>query len=94
MPKKKSVAKQKRDMNGWRSLKDDPPGQEHRMFFIGSSSGGRTDYVFRWPHKGKMAFWCQGEDGNYPLANYGADVWYPGPPEIPGSWRAALHGED
>ena len=70
----------------WRSLKDEPPGPEHRSFFVGHSKGGRMDYVFRWPdRKGKMWYWCSGEDGNYPLAGYTPDVWYPGPPNIPGS---------
>jgi hypothetical protein len=73
--------------NGWRSLANDPPGQEHANFFIGHSEGGRRDLVFRWPHPktGKMAFWSSGEDGNYVLDDYGADVWHPAPPPIPGS---------
>ncbi len=74
-------------MNGWRSLADDPPPADMRGFFVGHSKGGRMDYVFRWPHPrtGEMWFWCKGENCNYPLDDYGPDVWYPGPPQIPGS---------
>lgn len=72
----------------WRSLKDDPPGPEHRMFFVGNSEGGRRDYVFRWPHPktGEITFWCKGEEVNYVLEHFNPDVWHPGPPNIPGSW--------
>lgn len=72
---------------GWRSLKTDPPGPEHKMFFVGHSKGGRMDYVFSWPHPktGKPVYWKQGEHGNYIMYDYGPDVWYPGPPTIPGS---------
>ena len=73
--------------NGWHSLKDDPPGEEHVTFFIGHSEGGRTELVFRWPHPetGKAAFWKSGKDGNFVLEWKGADVWHAGPPPIPGS---------
>jgi len=75
----------KRDMNGWRSLKNDPPGPEHKTFFVGHSRGGRIDYVFMWPYGNKMRFWCKGEHGNYVLRGYTPNVWHPGPPPIPGS---------
>lgn len=76
----------------WRSLAKDPPGSEHREFFVGHSEGGRTDLVFRWPHPktGKMAFWKSGKDGNYVLDGYDPDVWYPGPPPIRGSFVEAV----
>ena len=75
-------------MNGWRSLKDDPPPQDMRSFFVGHARGGRLDYVFRWPHAGKMQFWCYGGGrGNYVLTGYTPDIWYPGPPTIPSQPR-------
>jgi hypothetical protein len=71
----------------WKSLKDDPPGPEHRTFFVGHSKGGRMDYIFRWPDlNGKMAFWVKGySEGNRILTGYTPDIWYPGPPLIVGS---------
>jgi hypothetical protein len=72
----------------WRSLEKEPPGSEHdKGLWVGHSKGGRMDYVFRWPDwkTGKDAFWCSGEKGNYMLRSYKPDVWYPGPPPIPGS---------
>jgi hypothetical protein len=77
-----------RTLTEWRSLKANPPGPEHKSFFVGHSEGGRIDYVFQWPHPktGKLAFWCKGENGNYLMDNYKPDLWHPGPPRIPGSW--------
>lgn len=76
----------------WSSLKTNPPGPEHKLFFIGSSTGGRLEFVFRWPNfdTGKPEYWKSGEHGNFLLNWEGADVWYPGPPEIPGSWADQL----
>jgi hypothetical protein len=76
----------------WRSLATDPPGPEHKAFFVGHSKGGRMDYVFRWlhPKTGKMAFWRHGDHGNYVMYDYGPDVWHPGPPPIPGSRVEAI----
>ncbi len=81
------------DLPKWKSLKNEPPGPEHTMFFVGHSRGGRRDYVFRCPHPktGEMVFWCRGEVLNYILYDYKPDVWYPGPPTIPGS--AADHAD-
>lgn len=77
--------------SGWRCLRTDPPPPETRMFFVGSASGGRIDWVFRWPGPDwKIAFWCRGETENYRLTDYTPDVWYPGPPTIPGSEVEAI----
>lgn len=71
--------------SGWRCLETDPPPNSMRVFFVGHAEGGRMDLVFRWPYKDRMWFWKQGKDGNYPLDDYGPNIWYPGPPAIPGS---------
>jgi hypothetical protein len=75
----------------WKKIKDEPPPPEllHQGFFVGHSQGGRVDYVFRWPgSNGEMAYWVKGSstEPNRELTDYTPDVWYPGPPTIPGSW--------
>lgn len=75
--------------NPWRSLAADPPGPEHGQgFLVGSSTGGRMDFVFTWPHPktGKPAFWRRGVGHmNCLMEDYKPDVWHPGPPPISGN---------
>jgi hypothetical protein len=75
----------------WKKIKDHPIPNDlstKNGFWVGSSTGGRMDYVFLWPGgNGKLTYWIQGDNGrNRQLTGYKPDVWYPGPPAIPGSW--------
>jgi hypothetical protein len=81
----KSSIAERMGNSGWRCLQTDPPPADMRMFFVGHATGGRMDLVFRWPWNGRQWYWVEGPTENYPLDDYGPNVWYPGPPLIPGS---------